>query len=382
MNDRPSATTIRTGQTTAADAAAAVEEFHRQVWQPEAALVVFFCSSRYDLDVVSAEMNKRFAGVPVVGCTTAGEIGPAGYLSGSLAGFSLPPSGFTAATGLLDDLGNFEVSRGQDFAQTLLHRLEDQAPQASADNSFAFLMVDGLSIREEPVARSIQAELGKIMLFGGSAGDDLKFQRTQVFHAGAFRDNAALLVLIHTTLPFHIFKTQHFVCEEERLVVTDADVAHRVVREINGLPAAEEYARLVGTDPVHLNPAHFAASPVVVVVDGTDYVRSIQKVNPDGSLTFFSAIDEGLVFRVARGVGLIDNLRKTLEELTASLGEPQLLIACDCILRSLEISDLGQKEAVGDLFKRYHAVGFSTYGEQIGGVHVNQTLTGIIIGQR
>jgi hypothetical protein len=381
MNAAPISTTIRTGQSVATDTATAVAEFHRQVWQENAQLVVFFSSSRHDADVLTAEMNRRFAGVPVVGCTTAGEIGPAGYLAGSIAGFSLPPAGFAVATGLLADLCNFEVRHGQAFAETLLRSLEERAPQAGPDNSFAFLMVDGLSIREEPVARTIQAELGKIMMFGGSAGDDLKFERTRVFHDGAFRDNAALLVLIHTTLPFHIFKTQHFVCEEERLVVTEADVAHRIVREINGLPAAEEYARLVGTDLAHLNPAHFAASPVVVVVDGTDYVRSIQKVNPDGSLTFYSAIDEGLVFRVARGVGLVDNLRRTLEEIAARIGEPQLLIACDCILRNLELAELGQKEAVGELFKRYHAVGFSTYGEQFGGVHVNQTLTGIIIGR-
>ena len=39
-------------------------------------LVLFFCSSEYDRDALAAEMARRFAGVPVVGCTTAGEIGP------------------------------------------------------------------------------------------------------------------------------------------------------------------------------------------------------------------------------------------------------------------------------------------------------------------
>jgi hypothetical protein len=35
---------------------------------------------------------------------------------------------------------------------------------------------------------------------------------------------------------------------------------------------------------------------------------------------------------------------------------------------------------VGELFQRNNTVGFSTYGEQYGGVHVNQTFTGIAIG--
>jgi hypothetical protein len=372
---------VRIGQSSAEDSRLAVDEFYEAVQQRDCALVIFFCSSRYDRTALAEALNRRFAGVPVVGCTTAGEIGPGGYLAGSLCGFSLPSRTFQVATGLLGDLKSFGMSRGQAFAKSLLRALEGEAPDAAADSCFAFLMIDGLSVREEVVAGAVQAELGRILMFGGSAGDDLKFEQTWVFHDGAFHSDAALLTLVHTTLPFHIFKTQHFVCENERLVVTEADPAHRIVREINGLPAAQEYARIIGTDVVHLNPTQFASSPVVVLIDGTDYVRSIQKLNPDGSLTFYSAIEEGIVFRIARGQNLVDNLRHTLEDASAAVGDPQLVIACDCILRNLEVANRGEKEAVGDLFKRYHAVGFSTYGEQFGGVHVNQTLTGIAIGR-
>jgi hypothetical protein len=56
------------------------------------------------------------------------------------------------------------------------------------------------------------------------------------------------------------------------------------------------------------------------------------------------------------------------------------MLVCDCILRNLEATRTGQKEALGELFRRNNAVGFSTYGEQFGGVHINQTLTGIAIG--
>lgn len=375
------ATPIRTGQSTAGDAVLAVDEFFEAVHQPQTALVVFFCSPHYDLDTLAGELNRRFAGVPVVGCTTAGEIGPAGYLSGGLSGFSLPAAHFTVANGLLSGLKSLEIGDGRAFTQDLRQTLEASAGAVGADKTFAFLMIDGMSIREEAVARAIQSELGMTPLFGGSAGDGMDFGRTWVFHQGAFHTDAAVLSLINTALPFHTFKTQHFVCAAERLVVTEAAADHRIVFEINGLPAAEEYARAVGTDIEHLNPAHFAASPVVVVIDGTDYVRAIQKVNPDGSLTFFSAIDEGLVFRVARGEDLIAKLLATFEALVEEVGEPQLVITCDCILRNLEITGNGQKEAVADLLKRYHAVGFSTYGEQFGGVHVNQTMTGIAIGR-
>lgn len=371
---------ILMAQSYAAEAQQAVKEFHAAVAQPDAELVIFFCSSEYDLDVLAAEMNHLFAGVQVVGCTTAGEIGPAGYRSHSLSGASFAAGSCVAVSEALDHLNQFDIARGHNFAQALLQRLESKAPHAGPDNSFAFMLIDGLSVREEPVAHALQYALGKIPLIGGSAGDDLKFAKTSIFCNGRFHPDSVALILITTSLPFKIFKTQHFVSTNERLVVTEADTTRRIVMEINGLPAAEEYARLVGVDTHDLNPMRFAASPVVVVIDGTDYVRSIQKANPDGSLTFFCAIEEGVVLRVAHGVDLVNNLEQTFDSIRAEIGPPQLVFGCDCILRNLEVSQNGLKDSVGEIFRRNYTIGFSSYGEQFHGVHVNQTLTGIAIG--
>jgi hypothetical protein len=328
-------------------------------------------------------MIRLFAGVQVVGCTTAGEIGPAGYRQHSLSGVSLSVESCAAVSGQLDRLSQFDIARGHDFVQDLLQRLESKAPDANADNSFALLLIDGLSMREEPVAHALQYALGEIALFGGSAGsadDDLQFTKTFVYSDGFFRSDSAVLILVRTSLPFKIFKTQHFVSTNERLVVTEADSENRVVMEINGLPAAAEYARLLGVEVHELNSTRFAASPVVVMIDGTDYVRSIQKANPDGSLTFYCAIEEGLVFRVAHGVDLVRNLEQTFDNIQAAIGPPQLVLACDCVLRNLEISQNGLKDRVGEIFQRNNTIGFSGFGEQFHGVHVNQTLTGIAIG--
>lgn len=371
---------ILTGHSRQADPRLAAREFHAAVAQPEMGLVIFFCSSAYDLDALADELEGLFDGVSVVGCTTAGEIGPAGYCEHSLSGASLPAGLFTAVTGRLDQLQEFDLKQTHDFAQGLLQRLEAEAPNAEASNSFAFLMIDGLSVREELVAHALHSSLGPIAMVGGSAGDDLGFSRTHVYHDGRFHTDSAVLVLATTELPFRAFKTQHFRPGEERLVVTEAVPAERLVQEINGLPAAEEYARLVHVDGEDLAPDRFAASPVVVLIDGTDYVRSIQKANPDGSLTFYCAIDEGLVLRVAQGMDLVGNLEQSLAAVSAELGTPQLVLACDCVLRALEVRQQGLQDRVGELLGRHHAVGFNTYGEQYTGVHINQTLTGIAFG--
>lgn len=371
---------IRTAQSRATDPRQAVREFHAAVAQADMALVVFFCSSDYQLAEIAAEMRVLFAGIPVVGCTTAGEIGPEGIADHSLSGASFPAHACTVVAARLDRLQQFDMAQGRAFAQTLLQQLETRAPDADDSNSFGFLLIDGLSVREEPVTRTLQHALGQIAMIGGSAGDGLNFSATHVYHDGAFHRDSALLILVRTCLPFRIFKTQHFVSTSERMVVTGADAEHRVVTEINGLPAAQEYARLVGVAVDDLDPMRFAASPVVVLIDGVDYVRSIQKVNPDGSLTFYCAIDEGLVLRVARGVDLIDNLKQTFERLHNEIGLPQAVFGCDCILRSLEIRQSGLADQVGQILRENNTFGFNTYGEQFGGVHVNQTFTGIAIG--
>ena len=128
--------------------------------QPDMALVLFFCSSEYNLDALAEEINLLFPGVPVVGCTTAGEIGPSGYLDRSLSGASFPSATCVAAVGHLDHLQQFEYGRGHALAQSVLQQLEARAPAAGPDNTFAMMLIDGLSVREEPVAHTVQHALG------------------------------------------------------------------------------------------------------------------------------------------------------------------------------------------------------------------------------
>lgn len=372
--------TIRRGQSSNLNARQAVRELREQLEQPDVELVLFFCSSEYDLAEVADELKRQFAEVEVVGCTTAGEIGPLGYIEHSICGASFPRKTFAAVTAVISDIKHFDFSEGQQHVQSLLQRLESQSARAATGNTFAFMMIDGLSGREELLTRSLQSAFGNIPMIGGSAGDGLDFSNTNVYFEGTFRSNAAVIALVSTCRPFRIFKTQHFVPMEERLVVTEADVPNRIVREINGLPASQEYARAVGIDPEKLEPTSFAGSPVVVLIDGSNYVRSIQKANSDGSLTFFCAIEEGLVLRVAHGVDLLPNMNETFRKIEAEIGTPDLVIGCDCVLRKIEVFNDGLDVDVGNTFRRFNTIGLSTYGEQYCGVHINQTLTGIAIG--
>lgn len=375
------ATCIRRSQSCAIDARQAVREFHADVAQPDVALVLFFCSSDYDLEALAEEMNALFPDTQVVGCTTAGEIGPKGYLERSLSGASFSARQFAARYGSLHSLQTFSVADGRDFTRELRYEFDDANPFSGIENSFALLLIDGLSAREEAVTRAIQSVLGRTPLIGGSAGDGMSFGRTHVFVNGRFQEHSAVLVLIATPLPFMPFKTQNFVATDERVIVTDADVDRRVVKELNGRPAAIEYARILGVDAAELGPECFARRPLVVLIDGTSYVRSIQKVNPDDSLTIYSAIENGLILRIAESGDLLTSLEQSFLAVTEKIGLPQIVIGCDCIQRKLAINDSPVRDRIVDQLMRNRTTGFSTYGEQYHGIHLNQTLVGIAIGR-
>ena len=344
------------------------------------ACVLFFCSSAYALDEIADEMAHQFPGLKVFGCTTAGEIGPAGYLDHSLSGASFPQETFAVAGRLVADLKRFEIPSARALVQSLLLEVEGETAHRGFANTFAIGLIDGLSIREELVSRAFQAAFDDICLVGGSAGDDLHFKRTHVYADGRFHRDAAVMILVATSRPVQVLKIQNFVPMAERLVVTEAEPDRRLVREINGLPAAEEYARVIDVDVEDLNPARFAASPIVIVLDGTNYVRAVQTANPDGSLTFYCAIDEGMVLRVSAMTDLVTDLSSSLEDIIAPMGHPDLLIGFDCILRKLSISGKALTRDVEAIFGQYNTIGFSCYGEQYQGIHVNHTLTGIAIG--
>lgn len=373
---------IRRTVTSATDAVLAADKISTDLMQDAISLVILFFSPTLSSDLFATEIGRRFPGIPVVGCTTAGEITPLGHRHNSITGVSFAGPDFHAAVRGIPDVRCFSVADGRDLVQSALHDLEERAPNWPPEQVFAMLLIDGLDACEESVVSAIHRELGPIPLFGGSAGDELSFGTTKVLWESAFRQHSAALVLVATNHPFRVFKTEQFTSSGEKMVVTAADPVRRTVREINAEPAAEEYARMVGVSIDRLTPMIFANYPVVVRVGNMPYVRSIQKVNADGSLTFFCAIDEGIVFTVAKGMDIEKDLLRVFEDIQLAIDRPELIIGCDCILRSLELDEKEIGKRISDLMRINNVVGFNTYGEQFHAMHVNQTFTGVAIGRR
>ena len=341
-----------------------------------------FYSADYDAVDLAAQLSIAFAGVPISGCSTAGEIAPDGMSDGNIVLVAFPADNFRIHAGLIEGVETFAVERASDTVRRLRSKLRMGAAERSSDRVFALMLVDGLSNAEEMVVAAVHWAVDDVQLIGGSAGDALAFERTSLIHDGQVVHNAAVLIMVETDVPFRIFKTQNFEPTPVKLVVTAADTEKRIVYELNAEPAAREYAAAIGLLPDDLGPFSFASHPLVVKVGGDYFCRSIRNMNADGSLTFFCAIDEGLVFTVAEAQDMLRSTARTLDDVSASLGGIDMVLGFDCVLRRLDAENRQIRHEVELLYRSHNVTGFHTYGEQYNAMHLNQTLTGIAFGKR
>jgi hypothetical protein len=123
-----------------------------------------------------------------------------------------------------------------------------------------------------------------------------------------------------------------------------------------------------------------ATHPLTVRVGGDDYVRSIRSVNEDSSLTFYCAIDEGIVLSAGTGIDIVRDLHQLFARIERAVGPPAAVLGFDCIFRRLELQTRGMERHVSGMLAANNVVGFSTYGEQFQAMHLNQTFSGIAFG--
>lgn len=342
--------------------------------KPQPQGLIFFCAADLDLDTLAQEIHRNFP-CPTTGCTSAGQIGQRGYQDSAFVALALYAPDLIITNHLiqpLSDCNRITAQLGTEFKE-----LRRPPPYQAA----GFVLVDGLSFMEERVAAALQESFSGLPIVGGSAGDDLKMISTKVYYDGRFLEGAAVLSLIQTTLPMTVVKIQHGVVTDQVLVVTHADPETRTIYELNGEPAAAKYAEAVGVKVDELDSVIFAEHPLILSSHGDDFLRSASGGNPDGSLSMFSFVAEGLLLSVGKTSDPMAALQDGMHRVHVEIGEPSLLLACDCRLRRNEFIHTGEEAEIGGYLAENRVFGFSTYGEQFDGLHLNQTFTALAFGR-
>jgi hypothetical protein len=370
---------MRRGVTEARTEVEAARELAAQIREPDTATVLVFASPRYGADALARELDQAFAGARVYGCTTAGEIGPGGFRQRSVVGLALRRDEARVGAALVCEISRSPLSSGRRATLTAIEALGVDRERLRPKRHVAITLIDGRSGQEEGFIAGAAATVPTIRFVGGSASDDLgEVPRARIFCEGRAYDDCGLVLLLEPAVRFAVVVSEHMVPTEERVVVTAADPSARLVHELNGKPARQVYARLIGhegqVDRTLAAPFRFG-----YYVGGRPYVRSVMGVVGD-SLRFACVVDNGAVLRLMRAGDMLASTRKTLDAAAAEVGgRLGAVLGFSCSGRYLECEAKGTTAQMSALLDSYSSVGFNTFGEQINALHVNHTLTGLAL---
>jgi hypothetical protein len=344
-------------------------------------IVICYTTSRIDSQKVCKEFRAQYPQTTVLGCTTAGEFTELGHRNDTVSAMAIQSDEIQWHPVLIKDINTVNQDQTRSIIQKAWKDMGVNSEELDPKHFFSLLLVDGLSLCEERFTDYLADALEGIPLIGGSAGDDLEFKQTMLFLNDQVYSNSAIVLIGQTKTPFKIFKHQHFKRSDQNLVITKADPSSRTVYEFNGMAAADVYAGELGfsnrgeltDDVVFMNPVQFCC-------DGAEWVRSIQKINDDGSITFYCAIEEGMVVNLSSHNSMAESLKTDFSNMNLK-SKAEVFLGFNCILRRLEAETRKCDQELAQQYQTIakHTIGFDTYGEQLNGLHINQTLVGILL---
>jgi hypothetical protein len=357
--------------------------------QPDAKLLLVFAAHTYDARRLLDGIGSVGAGVPLVGCSTAGEIatdgpGDAGVVVVALGGHELSVA--TAASSA--DQGLRAAGAGAAACQ---QRVSPRRHQV------LLLLTDGLAGDQQEVVRGAYGVVGAgVPLVGGCAGDGLEMRRTVQLHNGDVLENSVVAVALSSDRPLGIGVRHGWRKVGEPMLVTQS--ADNRVHSLDDRPALDVYLNRLGSPAEtwydHAAFTRFAlthplgmsrrnAEPQVRFVADADFeqrsLACIAEVPPGGLVWFMEGDDESVLAATDAAC------RDALASLDGA--PPAGVLAFDCIARRGVLGDVGitaEIQRVASHVGGAPVAGFYTYGEiaRTKGLHGfhNQTLVVLAVG--
>jgi hypothetical protein len=353
----------------------AVNEIKEQLSPGSPKIIMFFAAPKYDGAELSSAMKEAFPETISFGCSTAGELIDDKMLKESVVAMGFGSDIIADAhIAIATDVKGAAKSSVSKAVREIEEVYGNSLRSLSKDEYVGIVLHDGMGATEEDVMDEI-GNLSDITFIGGSAGDDCKFESTQVFAAGKAYSNACVLAVLKAATDFSIIKTQSFSSTGKKLITTKVDEATRTILEFNGKPASKAYAEALELPEDQLADK-FMKNPVGLSIGDDFYVRSPQQVK-DGNVVFYCSIQEGMELDVLSGTDIVKDTQEALEAKKKEMGGISALINFHCILRTLQLYSEGKAEEYGKVFKGVPTIGLSTYGESYIG-HINQTSTMLV----
>jgi hypothetical protein len=357
------------GQAEGTEPEAGARAADRALTRADAKLLIVFCSETRDLPAVLRQINERSGGVPLIGCSTSGEIAPTGSGVGSVVVTALGGDGFSIGTAVASPASGDLRAAGADVARCL-SAIEERPHRV------LLLLTDGLAGDQREVLRGVYRVLGAgVPLVGGCTGDDLRMARSFQMHGDRVLRDSVVAAGIGSDGPIGIGVRHGWRRVGEPMLVT-ASGGNRVYT-LNGEPALDVYLDRLGAQPaVYQDQEELARLALVHPLglgqrDGEEEIRFIAGGDfaertlaciaevPQAALVWLMEGDAASV-RWAGAAACSDSLE--------ALGghQPLGVLAFECIGRRPVLGDEGIRVEIDEIMKcagGAPVAGFYTYGE-------------------
>lgn len=338
-----------------------------------AGLVVYFCSTDYDAAVIATEMHDAFPGIVTMGCTSAGEGIDGKIFNRSVVAMAFSPEVFSFSESVVVMADAEEAKRSNQadvFSDTLEavrylgRNLGQELRHIDYREYVGFMLSDCVSDFNENVVERF-GDLSDVMLVGGFAGDDLKFNGSgRVMYRGrVYGGGATILALWKPTRGFSLLKTEAVEILPYSAVVTSADEENNIVWKLDGEDADKVYARLMGVPVEGMNILDFGDHPWASMVDGEAYLRGVMEKAGNGGLRFFAKVREGTKLTLTKTTDILTTTRKAMEEKRKELESLSAILHINCASRQNTLNKLGKLDEFAALFGDVPSIAVSSYGE-------------------
>ncbi len=370
------------------DPAAAAEHLAEQLGSARPKLVTVFAARSYDQGALNRALRERLPkGTRLVGATTAGEIDNDGIHHGTVVAAALSGDvdvGLGLGTGLSADAfgaGSRAVARAAEELGTKPANLDSR-------RHVGMVIDDGFRYQKEKLLLGVLDKNQSLVLSGGGAadheGDPAK--QSAILHVdGEVATDAAVVAVFQTQAPWAALRSHWYLPTGQTLRITKVDESCTRALEIDGKPAAQRYADLLGVTPDDLEfgkPNGFATRPTAMRVGREYFIRAPWKPLPDGSILFANLLEEDTELEVMKIGDMVGLTRKFFEEeVPRKVHNPQAALLFHCSGRMWFAQSTGK---VPELAKSFSAAppcaGFNAHFEIYSGFHINTTLTSLVFG--
>ena len=326
------------------------------------------------------QLTAAWAGRPLIGCSTGGQLVGDAVLDGTVVVTVLRFAATDVRCAHADLARSGSARRaGRELAETL----------AEPGLAAIFVLVDGLSVNGTALTEGISDVLPEVPVSGGLAADGDRFAHTWTVVDGELVEghvSAVGFVGDQIEIGFgSIGGWEPF--GPDRLVTRSFG---NVLYELDGRPASDLYREYLGTSAGQMPAAGWRLPLCVKDLDGRTVVRSVRDVHErEGSITFVGDIAQGSTAQLMRGSvdGLVQGANAAAK--SASTGHECVAIAISSLGRRALLGERSEEEldaALEALRDDVVLVGFHGYGElaPVDGTNdvYDQTMTITTLGER